>query len=58
MATSPPASQLKAKFENSCLLILAWWQHVSSKNLVNIGTGNGLLSDATKPLPELMLTYH
>ena len=24
----------------------------------NIGWGNGLLSDGTKPLPELMLTYH
>ena len=25
---------------------------------VNIGSGNGLLSDVTKPLPEPMLTYH
>ena len=25
---------------------------------VNIGQGNGLLPDATKPLPELMLTSH
>ena len=24
---------------------------------VNIGTGNGLLPDGTKPLPEPMLTY-
>ena len=26
--------------------------------LVNIGSGNDLLPDGTKPLPELMLTYH
>ena len=25
---------------------------------VNIGSGNGLLPDGTKPLPELVLTYH
>ena len=25
---------------------------------INIGSGNGLLPDGTKPLPELMLTYH
>ena len=25
---------------------------------VNIGSGNGLLPDGTKPLPETMLTYH
>ena len=25
--------------------------------LVNIGSGNGLLPDGTKPLPEPMLTY-
>ena len=27
-------------------------------NRVNIGPGNGLLPDGTKPLPETMLTYH
>ena len=26
--------------------------------LDNIGSDNGLLPDGTKPLPELMLTYH
>ena len=26
--------------------------------LENIGSGNGLLPDGTKPLPEPMLTYH
>ena len=25
---------------------------------VNIGSGNGLLPDGTKPLPEPMLMYH
>ena len=25
---------------------------------VNIGSGNGLLPDSTKPLPEPMLIYH
>ena len=25
---------------------------------VNIGSGNGLLPDGTKPLPEPLLTYH
>ena len=25
---------------------------------VNIGSGNGLLPDGTKPLPEPMLTHH
>ena len=31
-----------------------WWQDI----WVNIGSGNGLLPDGTKPLPEPMLTYH
>ena len=26
--------------------------------LVNTGSGNGLLPDGTKPLPEPMLTHH
>ena len=30
----------------------------SNIDLGNIGLGNGLLPDTTKPLPELMLTYH
>ena len=29
-----------------------------SYNLVNIGSGNGLLPDGTKPLPEPMFTNH
>ena len=31
---------------------------MATENWVNIGSGNGLLSDGTKPLPEPMLTYH
>ena len=29
-----------------------------SEILINIGSGNGLFSDGTKPFPEPMLTYH
>ena len=28
------------------------------KRYVNIGLGNGLLPDSTKPLPDQILTYH
>ena len=31
---------------------------MATQILVNIGPGNGLLPDGTKPLPEPMLTYH
>ena len=31
---------------------------MTTEILVNIGLGNGLLPDGTKPLPEPMLTYH
>ena len=33
-------------------------QDITSENWVNIGSGNGLLPDGTKPLPEPVLTYH
>ena len=32
--------------------------HMVTQIWVNIGSGNGLLPDGTKPLPEPMLTYH
>ena len=32
--------------------------HRATQILVNIGSGNGLLPDGTKPLPEPILTYH
>ena len=31
--------------------------HMASWILVNIGSGNGLVPDSIKPLPEPMLTY-
>ena len=40
---------------------LTHWGRVmpyGDSDLVNIGSGNGLLPDGTKPLPEQMLTYH
>ena len=30
---------------------------MTTQILVNIGSGNGLLPDGTKPLPDSMLTY-
>ena len=39
-------------------IIVAQWRHIETYILVNIGSGNGLLLDATKPFPEQMLTYH
>ena len=34
------------------------WHNMATEIWVNIGSGNGLLPDGTKPLPESMLTYH
>ena len=31
---------------------------MATENWVNIGSGNDLLPDGTKPLPEPMSTYH
>ena len=36
----------------------AEWCYSFEKICVNIGSGNGLLHDGTKPLPEPMLTNH
>ena len=37
--------------------IVAWWRHMVPYNLVNIGSGNGVLPAGTKPWwPEPMLT--
>ena len=33
-------------------------QYGATEILVNIGSGNGLLPDGIKPLPEPVLTYH
>ena len=37
--------------------LLAYWCHLASGIRDDIGSGNGLLHDGTKPLPEPMLTY-
>ena len=37
-------------------LIVALWRHMATEIWVNIGSGNGLLPDGTKPLPEPILT--
>ena len=34
------------------------WHHMATEIYVNIGSGNSLMPDDTKPLPEPMLTYH
>ena len=39
-------------------LIEAWWSYMMSGNFVTTSSGNGLLPDDTKPLPEPVLTYH
>ena len=45
-------------FRNSLYLIVPHLRHMTSEKLVNIGSGNGLLPDGTKPLPEPMLSHH
>ena len=42
----------------SILNIGAYWHRMVSEIWVNIGSGNGLLPDGTKPLSEPMLTDH
>ena len=32
-----------------------YFVHIASQNVVNIGLGNGLLMDSTKPFPEPIL---
>ena len=34
------------------------YSHMATEIWVNIGSGNGLLPDGTKPLSEPMLIYH
>ena len=42
----------------ACMIIVAKWDHIVIQNWVNIGSGNGLLPNDTKLLPEQMLTSH
>ena len=37
---------------------MAQWRHMATEIWVNMGSGNGLLPDGTKPLPEPMWTDH
>ena len=34
------------------------WRYMATQIWFNIGLGNGVLTDVTKPSPEPMLTYH
>ena len=48
---------------STCYQGLLWfngnlWYHVLPYKVVNIGSGNGLVPDGTKPLPESVLTLH
>ena len=43
-------------FKNTNLILLL--THMALEISVNIGSGNGLLPDGTKPLPKPMLIYH
>ena len=38
------------------VLVEAEWHHMMMFNMIYIGSGNGLLPDGTKPIPEPMLT--
>ena len=38
--------------------IVASWRHMMTEIWVNIGLGNGLLPDDTKPLAEAMLNCY
>ena len=43
---------------NFAIWDMVLWHNMLMQIRVNIGSGNGLLPDGTKPLPEPMLTYH
>ena len=47
-------------YANVCKLRLPTAErgYMATEIWVNIGSGNGLLPDGTKPLPETMWTYH
>ena len=48
---------LAQRFHDRQHLSLGLATALATENWVNIGLGNGLLTDGTKPLPEPMLTY-
>ena len=49
--------QLGLVIETTGSNVLTHWYHMALRILVNIGTGNGLLPDSTKSLPEPIWTY-
>ena len=54
-----PSDKLSLRFPISAITSHKYWQLLKSTEIwVNIGSGNGLLPDGTKPLPEPMLTDH
>ena len=54
--SKPMMSQLSCTYVY--LIHFGLGYHVVTQNFVNIGSGNGLLPNDTKPLPKPMLTYH
>ena len=57
----PVYSTTHPKFQVKFLSLLTHWGLVTPHgigDLGNTGSGNGLLPDDTKPLPEPVLTYH
>ena len=53
-----PKLSLQACLKYSLQLIMAWWRHMASEILIDTGSGNDLLPDGIKPLPEPMMTHH
>ena len=49
---------IQVRWDLHVWLIVAWKFHMATQIWVNIGSGNGVLHDGTKPLLEPMLTYH
>ena len=45
---------LPAKCQPMYSLTVAMWHYMLTQTWVNIGSGNGLLPDGTKPSPEPM----
>ena len=50
----PPLPRVNGLMSAHCGLVTPYGDII----LVNNGSGNGLLPDGTKPLPEPMFTYH
>ena len=48
----------RSNVEDPYECVLTYCGQVASLNLVNIGSGNGLLPDGTQPFPEPMFTDH